>query len=87
MKNIKNEIFLIDTVRISQIRIAEEICNIIHHQINLILGLQHTQNQREYIADLCQAILDVSRSFGEEKAELIRGVYDDPIEEENENEG
>ena len=86
MKNIKKDLFLIDSVRISQIRIAEEICNIIHHQINIILGLQHTHNQREYIADLCQAILDVSRSFNDEKAGLIRGVYDDLIETGNENE-
>lgn len=73
MKDIKTEIFRLDAVRISQIRIAEEICNIIHHHVNIILGLQHTPNQREYIADLLNALLDVSRSFNTEKEELIRG--------------
>lgn len=73
MKDIKNEIFRLDAIRISQIRIAEEICNIIHHQVSIILGLQRTQNQREYIAGLLQALLDVARSFNDEEEELIKG--------------
>ena len=64
---------LVDTIRLSQITIAEEICNIIHRQILIISGLQQTQSQREYIADLYQAILDVARSFNDERIEICRG--------------
>ena len=72
MKKSNTDIFLIDTERLSQIKIAEEICNIIHRQIHIISGLQQTQSQREYIADLYQAVLDVARSFNDERIEMIK---------------
>ena len=79
MKNkiINTDVFLenslVDTIRLGQVRIAEEVCNIIHQQIHILSGLQDGQNQREYIADLYQAILDVARSFNDERIDMIRG--------------
>lgn len=70
---------LIDTTRLIQINIAEEICNIIHRQIHIISGLQNTQNQREYIGDLYQAALDVARSFNDERIAIRRGENDDTL--------
>lgn len=63
----------IDATRLTQINIAEDICNIIHRQIHIISGLQNTQMQREYITDLYHAILDVLRSFNDERIEINGG--------------
>ena len=62
-----------DVERLNQIKIAEDVCNIIHQQIHILSVLQNGQNQREYIADLYQAILDVARSFNDERIEIFRG--------------
>ena len=67
------EIKLIDVNRLNQIKIAEEMCQIIHRQALIISGLQQTENQRAYIADLYQAILDVARSFVDERIDITRG--------------
>jgi hypothetical protein len=69
---INSDRVLINTERLSEIRIAEEVCNIIHRQIHIIAGLQQTQMEREHIADLYQVVLDVSRSFNDERIEMIR---------------
>ena len=71
------DIFLIDVERLNQIKIAGDVCNIIHQQIHILGDLQNGQNQREYITDLYQAVLDVARSFNDERIEIYRGKNDE----------
>lgn len=73
-KNVINtERLFIDMERLIQINIAEDICDVINSQIRILSGLKQTQDQREYIANLYQAVLNVVRSFNEERIVIERG--------------
>ena len=73
-KNVINtERLFIDMERLIQINIAEDICDVINSQIRILSGLKQTQDQREYIANLYQTVLNVVRSFNEERIAIERG--------------